>query len=474
MITTYSNTMKQILYSGLLFILVLPGCERSVNDLDEPTFPTNPNVFIDGFSGGLNYAAFAGSVPAAFQVDTEVTFDNTSSSMRFEIPEVNDPRGGYAGGTFFTSGPRDLSGYNALTFYAKASESVPMDIVGFGNDLGANTYVASVTDFRVNSNWNKYIIPIPNPEVLTEEQGMFFYSFGPIDGKGFTIWIDEVKFENLGTIAQPRHKIFNGQDQVVTSFTGIVTNVEGLISTYNLPDGSDQDVNATAAYFDFSTTDATVAAVDDLGNVTVGEQGTATITASVGDVDALGSLTIESDGPFDAAPVPTEDAGNVISIFSNAYENVPVDFYNGFYAPFQTTTSNDFEVNGDNVLNYENFNFVGIEFNQNVPTIDGSEMTNFRVNIFLPNPVPANSAFTANLRDFGADDNFGGGDDTTVSFTVNAGSNPALVSGQWISINLDISGMANKSNLGQIVFDSDAGPGLQGATIYVDNVYLHK
>ena len=466
--------MNRIFFSGLLLILLAPGCERAVSDLEKPDFSNNPNVFIDGFSGGLNYAAFAGSVPAAFQVDNEVTFDNTDLGMRFEVPDVNDPRGAYAGGTYFTSSPRDLSEYNALTFYAKSTESVPMDIVGFGNDLGANKFIASVTDFRVNSNWKKYIIPIPDPTRLTEEKGMFFYSFGPIEGKGYTVWIDEVKFESLGTLGQPFFEIFNGENDTTSSFTGVNTNVTGLGSTYNLADGTDRSVNATASYFEFSSSDESVATVDELGNITVGVQGSAVITASVGVVAAVGSLTIESQGAFTRAPVPTQDPADVISIFSNAYDNEPVDFYNGFYAPYQTTTSNDFEVNGDNVLNYENFNFVGIEFNQNVPTIDGSEMNNFKVDIYLPNAVPPNSAFTANLRDFGADDNFGGGDDTTVSFTVNAGSNPALVSGQWISIDIDISAMASKSNLGQIVFDSDAGPGLQGASIYVDNIYLHK
>jgi hypothetical protein len=479
MIKTYSNTMKQIFYSFLLLILIFPGCERAISDLEEPDFPTDPNVFIDGFSGGLNYAAFGGSVPTAFQVDTEVTYDNTGASMRFEIPEVGDPRGSYAGGTFFTSGPRDLTGYNALTFYAKASESVALNIVGFGNDLDQNTYTASVSDFRANSNWKKYIIPIPNPEVLTQEKGMFFYSFGPIDNKGYTVWIDEVKFEDLGTIAQPRYKIFNGEEKSINSYTSIVTDIEGLVSTYNLPDGSDQDVDASAAYFDFTTTDETVASVNNIGEVTIGVQGTATVTASVGDVNATGSLVVNSQGVYNAAPTPTEDPADVISIFSDTYSNVPVGFYNGYYEPFQTTTSNDFEVNGDNVLNYENFNFVGIEFNPGVvnnpvPTIDGSEMTNFKVSIFIPNNIPANSAITISLRDFGADNAFGGTDDVTVSSTINSFSSPPLVSGQWLNVDINISNMATKSNLGQIVFDADAGTGFRGSSFFVDNIYLYK
>ena len=36
---------------------------------------------------------------------------------------------------------------------------------------------------------------------------MFYYSEGPEDGNGYTFWIDEVKFENLGTVAHPKSAI---------------------------------------------------------------------------------------------------------------------------------------------------------------------------------------------------------------------------------------------------------------------------
>jgi hypothetical protein len=35
------------------------------------------------------------------------------------------------------------------------------------------------------------------------------------------LWIDELKFEKLGTIAQPRPSISNGQDKVETQFKEI-------------------------------------------------------------------------------------------------------------------------------------------------------------------------------------------------------------------------------------------------------------
>ena len=174
--------LKKYIPIGMLVVLLM-GCERELGDLKPVTFPDTPEVFIDGFSAGLNYAAFGGSVPTAFDVDTKETYNNSKASMRFDVPNAGDPRGAYAGGVFFTETGRNLTGYTALTFWAKASESAVVDLVGFGNDLGASKYQATISGLQVSTNWKKYYIPLPNSSVLTAERGMFFYSTGPVDGK---------------------------------------------------------------------------------------------------------------------------------------------------------------------------------------------------------------------------------------------------------------------------------------------------
>ncbi len=476
MITQRKKITNLSLGTALLLLLVIAGCERSVDSLEEATYPANPDVFIDGFSGGLEYAVFTGTVPEAFQVDEDVTYDGSAASMRFDVPDAGDLRGAFAGGAFFVQGGRDLSGFNALTFYVRATQSVELGTLGFGVDLGANRNNASVTNVRVNTAWEKVIIPIPDPERLTQERGLFYYAFGPIgeDGSGYSVWIDEVKYENLGTIGQPRYSILNGENQTTNTFEGVQTSISGLQTLYNLPNGLDQAVNTSVAYFDFESSNQAAATVDENGNVTVGPSGTAVITASVGGIDAAGSLTVTSQGPFQFAPVPTEDPDDVISIFSDVYDNVPVDFYNGFYAPFQTTTSADFEVNGDNILNYENYNFVGIEFNQNVPTIDATEMTELTMDIFIPDAFPFGSNIDIRLVDAGSDGSIGGGDDSTVSYTISTSltSNPIMVQAQWLQVNIDITGLANRDNLGQIIFASDNPQ--RPSSFYVDNIYLRR
>ncbi len=451
---------SQYFILGLLLIAAL-SCERNIEDLQPATYPRNPDVFIDGFSPGLNYAAFGGSVPTAFDVDREVTYNNSPMSMRFEVPDVNDPRGAYAGGAFFTSVGRDLSGYNALTFWAKASQAATIDVVGFGNDLGASKYQVTIPNLAVNSNWKKYIIPIPDPSRLTMERGMFFYSEGPENERGYTFWIDEVKFEKLGTLAHPRHVILNGQEQVETSFIGISKTIGGLKSVFNLPTGVDQEVNAAPAYFEFISSNTSIATVDETGKVTVtGGPGNARITARVGATAAAGSLTIQSEGNFQPAPRPTRPSANVISIFSDAYPNVPVDYYNGYWAPYQTTQSADFTVNGDNVLHYTDFNFVGIQFSS--PTINASSMTHFHVDVLIPSTLTSNARLKMEIVNSGS-----GG---TGAFTTTI---PVGLSRQWVSLDIPLAnfaGLTSRANLFQIIFVDDSN---NIPSFYADNIYFY-
>ncbi|MBK7097023.1 MAG: glycosyl hydrolase family 16 [Saprospiraceae bacterium] len=370
---------------GFLIILVI-GCTRDIENLQAPSYPSLADVFIDDFTGDLAYAAFGGSDVKAFQVDNQLSYGGTKQSMRFEVPDANSPQGSYAGGVFFSKTGRNLSGYNALTFYIKGSQAATIGVVGLGNDLGESKYQVNLSNLTVNSNWKKVIIPIPDASKLNAEKGLFYYSAGPENGKGYTFWIDEVRFEKLGDLAYPQFMILNGQDLVETAFIGITKILGGLTTSFNLPNGINQTVNAAPAYFEFKSSNPTIATVNASGKISViGGPGTSDITASVGGVAAKGSLKIDSKGTFQSAPIPNLASVNVSSIFSDTYTNIPVDYYNGYWQPYQTTLSADFEVNGDRILNYTDFNFVGIQFSS--PTLNASAMTHFHADIFIPSTI---------------------------------------------------------------------------------------
>lgn len=453
--------LKKYLPAALLAILLV-ACERDLEELKPAAFPTNPEVFIDGFSAGLNYAVFGGASPSAFDVDNQVTWNNSSASMRFDVPNAGDPSGAYAGGVFFTSTARDLSGYNALTFYAKASQSATIGLIGFGNDMGPSTYQVSISDLQLSTGWKKFIIPLPDPSRLTAERGMFIYSAGPIDGKGYTFWVDELKFEKLGTIAHPHFTILNGQEQVETSFTGVSKTIGGLSGIYNLPSGVNQTISLSPAYFQFLSSNPSIASVDASGKVLIaGGPGNAVITAKVGEVTADGSFTVQSQGVYQHAPTPSQDADKVISIFSDAYANIPVNYYNGYWAPYQTTLSADFDVNGDHVLNYTDFNFVGIEFSS--PTVDATSMTHLHVDLFIPNALAATGQIRLELVDLVAN----------VTGTSTRSITPAQTQ-QWLSLDIPLasfSGLSKRTNLGQLIF-VDVNNNISG--FYADNIYFYN
>ncbi len=455
-ITTGSNYLL-----GFLIVLVF-GCTRDIEELQTPSFPTNADVFIDDFTGDLAYAAFGGSDVKAFQVDDKLSYGSTKQSMRFEVPDANSPQGSYAGGVFFSKTGRNLSGYNALTFYIKASQSATIGVVGLGNDLGESKYQVTMNNLPVNSNWKKVIIPIPDASKLSAERGLFYYSAGPENGRGYTFWIDQVKFEKMGDLAHPQFSILNGQDLVETAFVGITKILGGLTKTFNLPSGINQTVNAAPAYFDFKSSNPTIANVDASGKISViGGPGTSDITASIGGVEAKGSLKIDSKGTFQSAPVPNLPSVNVSSIFSDAYTNIPVDYYNGYWQPYQTTLSADFEINGDRILHYTDFNFVGIQFSS--PTLNASAMTHFHADIFIPSTITGNTQFRIELVDKAG----GGTGLNTRNFSV-------AQSQQWISLEIPLTsftGLNSRNALWQIVF-VDVNNTIPA--FYADNIYFHK
>jgi hypothetical protein len=465
------NYFRNTLLLGLVLITVL-SCERDLSDdAVNATYSRTAEIFIDApIAMGSNfYFPYGGSKLTAWTVDNETSYKG-SSSMRFDVPNANDPEGSYAGAIFRVDGAgRNLTDYDALTFYVKASQGVTIAEFGFGEDFIENKYMATITNVSVGTNWTKIIIPIPDASKLTQERGVFRYAAGSqgTNGYGYTFWVDELKFEKLGTIAHGQASIMNGNNISETTFVGVNSNVEGIISTFNMPNGINQIINLSPAYLEYTSSNPSVASVNASGGITSLSQGTAVITATINGVPATGSLTINCVGTFVHAPTPTRNPANVISIFSDAYTNVPVNYYNGYWQPWQTTVSNDFSVNGDNILNYTIFNFVGIEFSS--PTVNANAMTHIHLDAFFPGPIAPGRQLRVIVVNFGADGAFGGGDDTRHSTTFTA---PFLVSQNWVSIDIPFSAMPNllsRSNLAQIILE-----GGDGSVIYVDNIYFYN
>ena len=216
-------------------------------------------------------------------------------------------------------------------------------------------------------------------------------------------------------------------------------------------------------------------------DVTIADLQTAGLTATPTDfsqlildvIDVTGTIYVDNiyfytdgggggDTPTTPAPTPpARDAGDVISVFSNAYSNVTVDtFFAGFGEGAGVA---DAQVSGDDVKVYEDLNFAGIE--TLTETIDLSSMTNFHIDVWSATSF----SVLAGVVDFGGD-GFGSGNDTRGNTP-----NTALTPGEWVSIDVTIVDLqtagltATPTDFSQLILDVIDVTG----TIYVDNIYFY-
>jgi hypothetical protein len=441
-------------------LVTLAACSRDLSLLDPAPFPNDPFIFGDDFAPGMSFQAFGGSKVDALSIDTNTRFRG-SAALRFTIPASGDPTGGYAGGAFVSNVGRDLSEYDALTFWARASiPGAQLNVAGLGNDnTGTSRFPAERNNVPLSTAWQKVVIPIPLAERLRQERGLFFLAEGAENNAGYDLWIDEVRFERLGTLRNPRPVLAS---TTITDEVGATRQLGGTAVTYDV-DGVDVTVSAAPAYFTFTSANPGVATVSEDGRVTIVAQGTTTITAALGATAAAGTVTVTtSAAPTVPAPTPTRAAGDVISLFSNAYPNRPV---NTWSADWDQADVSDIQIAGNDTKRYTNLGFAGIEFTSN--PIDARAMTHLHLDVFTANV----SSLRLKLVDFGPNGVFGGGDDSEHEITLSGGTTPGLTANAWSSLDIPLAaftGLQARGHLAQLII-SNAAP-----TLYLDNLYFYR
>ena len=479
------KNIRSIKFSKILtmaiLIIVATSCERDVTDEAVPaTFPNTAEVFTDA-PVGLTDEFFESDDPAggantgAFGTDDNEAYDGTTS-IRIDVPAPTNPDGSYVGGVFIDRGVgRNLTGYNALTFYAKASRTVDNLAFGFGSDYLAlneedvNKFRVIADDISLGTDWKKVIIPIPDPSLLTKLTGLFAFAAGTSStgGVGYTFWMDEIRYENLGGIGQERPLIFSGQDLVQDTFAGATIPITGLGFTANLPTGVDQTVTAFPTYFNFTSSDTSVATVSADGIISVLNSGTATITATSNNREALGSLEINAEGAFVNADDPTLPASEVLSVYSDTYSNLSGLNVGAFNNTDISISTQLFD--GNEHISYENLLFVGVGWDT---PIDISDFTHVHIDVQLITP---GSSFIVELLDYGPDgiDN-GFGDGSAGGFNASG----QMIQDEWVGLDIPISaftngtggggsGLTTFNNIGNVIFVSNNG------AVLIDNIYFY-
>ncbi len=439
--------------------IVLGACSRDTSTLEPAAFPTDGAVFGESFAAGVGFQAFGGSKTDALSIDATTSHSGTTS-LKVIVPAAGDASGGYAGGAFVASVPRDLSSYNALSFWVKASRSATMNAIGLGNDnTGKSKFTAERAAVPLTTGWTKVVMPIPLAEKLTSEKGMFYFAEGPEDGAGYTIWLDDIKFEKLASVTNVRPAIVSA---TLNAEIGASTNIGGTSVVFNV-DGADQTIGASPNYFTFTSSNPAVATVSSTGGITVVGAGTSNIGAKLGTVAASGIVVLKSAAaPTVAAPTPTRAAADVISLFSGAYTNVPVDTWS---ASFDIADVADVLIAGNATKKYTNMAYAGIEFI--TQKVNASGMTHLHLDVWTYD----DAAFKVKLVDFGNNGVFGGNDDSEQELTFTKSSTPGVTAGAWSSLDIPMSsfgGLASTAHLAQIII-SGSSP-----TVYLDNVYFYK
>ena len=165
--------------------------------------------------------------------------------------------------------------------------------------------------------------------------------------------------------------------------------------------------------------------------------------------------------PSNAAPTPPNLAdGAVISLFSNAFNNISVDAWS---APWDDSDIEDVVVAGDDVKKITFTNFIGVDFATN--PFDASEMTHFHMDYWTDETDLTGKVLNPKWS------NHQGGNGETNAFDL-TNPVPAGSTGQWVSVDVPLTDFAevgggDKSAFAQFLITSNLG------VVYVDNIYLY-
>jgi hypothetical protein len=448
------------------------GCTQSPN-------PTDSQVYVGRYVDQTGYKPFSASQGSNVVPDFTVCFPDTSiycpdggGTLRVVVPGPGDPDNAFAGGSIKADLPRNLSGYDAVTFWARSTRSAPL-IIGLGADMSEDPKYLAESVVGLTTEWTQYFLPIPLASKLTAEMGLFYFAAGA-DGSpatGFTFWLANIQYVSLGTTIGGPYPVMppvcvrkNVGDGSFPAFRA------GSIPVGFAVQDQAEFVGASNRYFTFTSSDPAVASVDPGGIVGVMGQGTATVTAQLGGVPAAGPLTVKVGGaeacpalpvPTTIAPTPTLPAANVISLFGSAYPASRVDTWHTVWSNCcsEYTPTN---IGTHPVKKYALFPFNGVAISpdgSNANAIDASAMTWFHVDVWTPDGY----AFAVKL----VNDPAGYTSDSTVGYYI-------LETGTWTSLEIPMTAFRNlggTSKIGQMLFLVPDGT---SSTFYVDNVYFHN
>jgi len=177
-----------------------------------------------------------------------------------------------------------------------------------------------------------------------------------------------------------------------------------------------------------------------------------------------------NSGPTTAAPMPPErNPEDVISIYSDAYENNTIDNFD--FGLCSNSGANEEMIAGNAIQHYTGPGCQGILFENN--RIDASEFTKIHFDFYTNETNLVGKVFNIKLVDWNG--NVDASSSTGLEVNFNGGSTPALTSGSWISVDVDITsagimvgGNLTRSDIAEIHITSNL------ASAWYDNLYIYR
>ena len=492
--------------AGLAMLLVVSGChdwdgalaaldggtlDAGALDAGEPDAGTldagtDGGAATDGGNGcggdGLvffgtcdTHTTFVNGTPSTLSVSVDSSTTGLNNGRpSFKVDEgTSNPF--YVLGDFTANPGRDLSHFNALTFWAKASNGpTTFDHVGIGGTQALPQRVIEFHSLTVGASFTKIVLPLIKPELHTAEGEPFYFSDGLNHGQSF--WFSDVQYENVDAGAW-----FGTVQSAAVGFTDLSLEVGQSVrfDTYHntLTFGGGATNGPTFSqlgwdYFTVSSSNTGVASISPGGLVTANGMGTARLTATFDGLDA-GSMAVNVIAPIPPpsapAPAPTLPSNQVTSLFSSAYSSVAPAIV--WQAPWSANFCSlvDSTIAGGHVLKkYTLYPFAGIE---NF-IVDASTMSYLHVDLWSPT-WPSKLGFEL------VQDVTGVAVHSTYSTTT-------IGAGMWQSVDIPLAtgtgfvpALTTRNKVGQFLIkalDSNGNqtPGTSLYTVYLDNLYFHQ
>ena len=231
-----------------------------------------------------------------------------------------------------------------LDYYTEDATALNLYVIQVGSDNAS--YDIAATDGITTGEWVSLDIPM-STYAAVDLTGAFQFK---TTGNG-TVYVDNLYFWKAPTAA--------GTDTSLSDLTLDGTTITGfasLASSYavELPAGTTVVPTVTAA-----TTDAGASAVVTAASSLPGDT-TIAVTAADGVTTSTITVAFTIDPtPQTAAPTPSQDSADVISVYSEAYTSVGVSNLNPAWG--QTTSYSEIQVAGNNTLQYANLNYQGVD-----------------------------------------------------------------------------------------------------------------